>query len=158
MTQCTATSPRRNAVDRLRASMLADWRTWSGRTWLGLARLERELPQRLAIIKDPERVANEFAETGPTLVRRAQQLCHQYQNLLESCVALKWELYAAAQPDDQHRGLLGRPFRQRKELTAADFAALRARAEQFLLDLEQTRHHDVKLILKNARTDIGGGD
>jgi hypothetical protein len=139
----------------------ADEYSWAGRMWYALGRLEKELQRHIELAKGPDGLAAEVDQSRPTLVRQQEKLQQDYQNLLEQCLALKWEMYRLSQPLDGPAAELGKSLPAAVENASTgpvNVATLRERLEQFLTRLEEYQQKEAGLVLESVTTDIGAGD
>jgi hypothetical protein len=130
----------RQALDADRAGRERDWAKTVGDT---LARLEAALRQHQAAACHPDGPLAEVDQTRPTLVRQADELRNDYDDLVKQIPILREQVRCAAEvhrPDD------------------VDFAALRQQAEQLLAGLREKRETETKLLLDSVNVDIGAGD
>jgi hypothetical protein len=139
----------------------SDEHNWAGRMWYATGRLEKELQRHIELTKGPDGLAAEVDQSRPTLVRQQEKLQQDYQNLLEQCLALKWEMYRLSQPLDGPKAELGKSLPAAVENASTgpvDVAILRERLEQFLTRLEEHQQKEASLVLESVTTDIGAGD
>lgn len=155
----------REAVTHLRSAIVGttpdEEREWAGVLWYGLARLEKALRQQLDNVVDPDGLASEVDQTRPTLVRQQEKLRDDYRNLLEQCMALKWELYRAAQPYLAESDRLGKqpPWKDNGDaLPTPDWTALSARIETMIDRIAADHEEETSLVQESATVDIGAGD
>jgi len=138
-----------------------DEHSWAGRMWYALGRLAKELQCHIELAKGPDGLAAEVDQSRPTLVRQQEKLRQDYQNHLEQCLALKWEMYRLSQPLDGPEAGLGKPLPAAVENASTgpvDVATLRERLELFLNRLEEYQQKEAGLVLESVTTDIGAGD
>src|SRR5262245_40493364 len=129
----------------------------AGLLWFALARLQEPLRQRTDPLTTPTGPESEVDHSRQTLHRRHEKLRQEHHNLLERCIALKWELYSAAQPFSPPQEMLGKtpPLRQSGE---PDFLALYEEIHGFAEDLAHLNQEIDALVLESISTDIGAGD
>jgi|SRR5579875_1004944 chromosome segregation ATPase len=108
-----------------------------------LARLEAALQQHQAAAWHPEGPLAEIDQTRPTLVRKADELRNDYEDLARQLPALREQVRRAAEAI---------------RLDGGDIAALRQQVEQLLAGLQEKREAEMKLVLDSVNTDIGAGD
>lgn len=136
-------------------------REWAGVLWYGLARLEKALRLQQEHVQDPLGLGAEIDQTRPTFVRQQEKLRDDYRNLIEQCIALKWELYRAAQPFLAEHDRLGKepPWKDNGEaMPTPDWNVLTRRIQEMLDRIAADREEENSMVLESATVDIGAGD
>jgi hypothetical protein len=134
-------------LDRLHQTLDADssgnQREWAEAVGDALARLEAALMQYQAAAWHPEGPLAAVDQTRPTLVRQADELRNDYDDLVKQLPILREQVRRAAEvgPSD-----------------GVDFTALRQQAKQLLAGLREKQETETKLLLDSVNTDIGAGD
>src|SRR5262245_11873080 len=102
----------------LESSAPVDERERAGLLWYALARLETPLRRQSDSATAATGPDSEVDHSVNTLHRRHEKLTLEHHNLLEQCLALKWEMYWAAQPftPDEPLGKIP-PLRKNEEGT-----------------------------------------
>lgn len=135
------------ALERLQRVLAADCpgndQEWASGCWYSVARLERKLRQHLEEVKSADGSSTLVDPTRPSLLRHWEDVLHAYSDLLESVMAIKWELYHLAQGTSK-----AAPSREN----------LRRRLEHVLSALQHHLKAETDLIMESVVTDIGVGD
>lgn len=159
-----ADDPLRASVKQVRTVLVGaaaeDPQSWTGMAWYALARLERVLADEVKTAGDDDGLLAEIDHTRATFVRQQVKICECYRELLEECIALKWEMYSASQTGGSDNPSLGKrpPQRAKADGGRPDFTALKQHVEKFIARVERCREDEAKLILESSTTDIGAGD
>jgi hypothetical protein len=122
-----------------------------------------QLWQALCLVEEPLRqqlvMDCEVDQAGQTVHRRQLKLRQRHSDLLEKCLALKWQLYRAAQPLVERITLVSKaalgPYQSSPQ---PDFRDLESQVDTLLDQLEECRSSAVYLVLESTTTDIGGSD
>jgi hypothetical protein len=161
----TAADPLRVALaeirDLLECEAHADESNRAGLLWCAFARLEKILRKQAESVSDPDGLPAETEPARETVLRQQEKVEHDYRNLLEQCMALKWELYTAAQPFSPDEELLGKtpPLKETRDGNIVpDYLVLKEHMTAFLNQMEQGRADAANLVLENLATDLGAGD
>ncbi len=128
-------------------------REWAGHLWYALARLETKLAGHIADGRSPDGIQSLIDPSCATLVRQWDEVVQTFRDLLETLIALKWELYHLAQSTPAASRLLS-PFGD----PAPEIAIPRQRLEHLHEALQANLKTETWLLMDSITTDIGVGD
>jgi len=128
-------------------------REWAGHVWYALARLETKLASHIADGRSLDGIQALIDPSNATLVRQWDEVVRTFRDLLETVIALKWELYHRAQttPAAAQRPS---PFGD----SAQELPIPRQRLEHLLDALHENLKAETRLLMDSITTDIGVGD